>query len=83
MVSRNSQITEKEKNEFQMMLVDLDTSIKQAEVDEKKTRKALETFSSEIVSYLENRSRSWRNIGLGTIFGAMAGAGKLLYIKLW
>ena len=77
-------MTEKEEKTFQMMLVDMETGIKLAKVNEEKTREALNFFNSGIESYRkENKSRSWGNIGFGAIAGGVAGAGKLLYSVLW
>ena len=67
-----------------MMLVDMESDIEMAEVDEEESSKALDSFTSDIKSYEEKmKNRAFGNIGLGTIVGGVAGAGKLLYSGLW
>lgn len=75
-LSRDSvKMTEKEEKTFKMMLVDMETGIELAKINEEKTREALKLFNSGIKSYQkENNSRSWGNIGLGAIAGGVVGA---------
>ncbi|XP_068758436.1 uncharacterized protein [Montipora capricornis] len=73
--SRNFKITEKEDKKLKMMLVDMESDIEMAEVDEEESSKALESFTSDIKSYEEKmKNRAFGNIGLGTILGGVAGA---------
>ncbi|XP_068714421.1 uncharacterized protein [Montipora foliosa] len=79
--SRNFKITEKEDKKLKMMLVDMESDIEMAEVDEEEASKALESFNSDIKSYEEKMKkqnsspgRALGKIGLGAIVGGVAGA---------